>query len=625
MCNTKPVLRVRQFWWRKQNTKINSNPLQCHNLSVNSPTQQAQLPLVGVHRAHPLIHHRHITMKAIEATPQSIEVVLKGYRFVIPNFQRPYAWTVDHCDDLLDDISSFCDNAKPKDQYFLGSIVVYPGSNNAVMNVIDGQQRLTTLMILIKVLFEIDSTNTRLEEYLHPPHPSKRDEILYDKLRLSSEVLAGQGRDDYNDFKCVIDGADEYTSNSSPFLVNYRHLKTKVDEWRSNKTPKKWSKLVDTFQKQVVLLQLRCDSADDALDLFQVINDRGLPLDDADIFKAKIYSAIKTKKERDSFIGRWGALENHSKIFKIFSHISRADRNDTSNEVQLRKYISDKHLQSSNALAKGWENLMRSLEICHWLGQVENVCSNEDDQSYETIYWKILKCCPNDYWQYPVYVFVHKYAKGDKGGFSLPARKQREYLVLLRNTARYFFIKSVVYSTLNAVKRTTYRVCAAIAAERDYFDVYRGNIKIRDDVSVLSHKLRDSDYGKNLDGLVFINSIPSNQKSRKRYAAALAQGCDVEHILPNQWSEYPRWNNETHERDKNKIGNLIPLESSINRVIKKAFFKRKQEGYEKSLVADAVDLSKKSPASWSPADVKDRQEKSHKKLMRFFREGGVHD
>jgi len=507
----------------------------------------------------------------------------------------------------------------------LGSIVVYPGKENDIMHVIDGQQRLTTLMILIKVLCEIDSTNSRLEEYLHPLHPSKREDLLYDELRLSSEVLAGQGRDDYSDFKCVIEGSDEYTSNSSPFLVNYRHLKMKVGEWRNGKTSDVWGKLVDTLQKQVVLLQLRCDSADDALDLFQVINDRGLPLDDADIFKAKIYSAIKTKKERDSFIGRWGGLENHYALFKIFSHISRADRNDTNNETQLRKYISNKHLQSPNALAKGWEGLMRSLEICHWLGQVGNVCSNDDDKSYETIYWKILKCCPNDYWQYPVYVFVHKYAKGDKGGFSLPAGKQREYLVLLRNTARYFFIKSVVYNTLNAVKRTTYRVCAAIAAERDYFDVYKGNIKNRDDVSVLSQKLLDGDYGKNLDGLVFINSIPSTKNQRKKYAAALAQGCDVEHILPNQWREYPRWNNETHERDKNKIGNLIPLESSINRGMKEVFFKRKQEGYAKSLVADAVALSKKSPASWSPADVKYRQEKSHKKLMRFFREGGVHD
>lgn len=564
-------------------------------------------------------------MKAIHATPEPIEKVLKGYRFVIPNFQRPYAWTADHCDQLLDDISSFCDTAKPKDQYFLGSIVVYPGKKNDIMHVIDGQQRLTTLMILIKVLFEKDSTNSRLEEYLHPLHPSKRGELLHNELRLSSEVLAGQGRDDYSDLKCVINGADEYTGKSSPFLVNYLHLKMKVGEWRNGKTSKKWGKLVDTLQKQVVLLQLQCDSANDALDLFQVINDRGLPLDDADIFKAKIYSAIKTKKEQDSFIGRWGALENHNKIFKIFSHISRADRKDTSNEMQLRKYISDKHLQSSNVLAKGWGNLMRSLEICHWLGQVENVCSNEDDQSYETIYWKILKCCPNDYWQYPVYVFVHKYAKGDKGNFSLPAGEQREYLRLLRTTARYFFIKSVVYNTLNAVKRTTYRACAAIAAERDYFDVYKENIKIRDDVSVLIQKLRDGDYGKNLDGLVFINSIPPNQKSRKRYAAALAQGCDVEHILPKKWCEYPKWTNESHERDKNKIGNLIPLESSINRVIKNAFFKRKQEYYAKSLVADAVDLSKKSPASWFPADVEQRQEKSHKKLVQFFRKGGVHD
>jgi len=558
-------------------------------------------------------------MKAIQATPEPIEKVLKGYRFVIPNFQRPYAWTTDHCDQLLDDISSFCDNANPKDQYFLGSIVVYPGNENEIMHVIDGQQRLTTLMILIKGLYEIDVTNDRLEEYLHPLHPSKRGELLRDEMRLKSEVLAGQGKDDYNDFKCVIKKTDNYTSNSSPFLVNYLHLKTKIDEWRNNKNPKKWSKLVDIFQKQVVLLQLRCDSANDALDLFQVINDRGLPLGDADIFKAKIYSAINIR-ERDSFIARWGDLENHNAIFKIFSHISRADRKDTSKEMQLRAYISDNHLQDPSVLAKNWGNLMRSLEICYWLGREENICSDENDKSDETIYWKILECCSNDYWQYPLYVFVHKHAKGDRGKFNLPKKKQKEYLMLLRMTARYFFIKSVVFNTLNSVKQTTYRVCVAIATEQCYTSVYQENLKNRNDIKELNQRLLDCEYGKNLKGLVFINSIPSTQKQRNLYANALFKGCDIEHILPKKWSQYPRWTNETHERDKNKIGNLIPLESSINRVIKNALFTHKQKEYKKSLVADAVHLSKKRPASWLPKDVKERQEKSHKKLMKFFGE-----
>ena len=559
-------------------------------------------------------------MKAIQATPESIERVLRGYRFIIPDFQRPYAWGVDQCDQLLDDISSFCDNAKTNDQYFLGSIVVYPDNRKRdTLNVIDGQQRLTTLIILIKVLFEIDASNSRLEEYLHPLHPSKIGALLTDELRLTSKVLAGEERDDYNDFKCVITGEGNYTDNSN-FSANYYYLQRKISEWHRGKSAKKWKKLVNIFQTQVVLLQLRCDSANDALDLFQIINDRGLALDDADIFKVKIYSAIRNKEERKEFIARWGSLEGHYNLFKIFTHISRADRQDLSKEKQLRRYISDNHMSDASALEGKWKSLMRSLEICYWLGwQVENLCSDENEKSDETIYWKILRCCPNDYWQYPIYVFVHKHAKDNKGKFILPKNKRKEYLALLKNTVRYFFIKSVVYKTINSVKSTTYRVCARIAAGENYTNVYKNDVD-NNDIDVLSQKLDNSDYGKNLTGLVYINSLPSYLKSRNQYAEALLNGCDIEHILPRDWRQYSKWTNETHERDKNKIGNLIPLESSINRVIRNAVFKRKQEEYAKSLVLDAVNLSKKKPRSWFPQDVRDRQEKSNEQLMNFFKD-----
>ena len=79
--------------------------------------------------------------------------------FLIPDYQRPYAWGENECQTLWDDIFTFAfpDNDYSKfdsdsDEYFLGPIVTFK-NENAKLEVIDGQQRLTTLMLLIRAFY----------------------------------------------------------------------------------------------------------------------------------------------------------------------------------------------------------------------------------------------------------------------------------------------------------------------------------------------------------------------------------------------------------------------------------------------------------------------------------------
>jgi len=109
-------------------------------------------------------------MKAIHADPETIDEVFTK-KFVIPNFQRPYSWDIDECDKLWDDLISFYNRQKSeKEQYFLGPIVTYPSEEQKgykkVKDVIDGQQRLTTLLLLIKSFHKRANTFRRLERCL---------------------------------------------------------------------------------------------------------------------------------------------------------------------------------------------------------------------------------------------------------------------------------------------------------------------------------------------------------------------------------------------------------------------------------------------------------------------------
>lgn len=84
----------------------------------------------------------------IESQDQTVEALLKGTVFEIPSFQRPYSWEMDHINKFWDDILE-----NIAETYFIGSMVVYKGDRSKVF-VVDGQQRLTTIAILLCALRE---------------------------------------------------------------------------------------------------------------------------------------------------------------------------------------------------------------------------------------------------------------------------------------------------------------------------------------------------------------------------------------------------------------------------------------------------------------------------------------
>jgi len=558
-------------------------------------------------------------MKALQANPKPLGEIFLGYKFIIPEYQRPYSWDVDECEKLWDDISSFYLEKEESEKYFLGSMVVHPLVEDGkriekAWCVIDGQQRLTTLMILIKILFDKAATMEFLERCIHQVD-ADNEKTLTDKLRLDSLVQASAGRDDRHDLRCVMGKAQTFTKKS-PFEANYNRLLSKVSDWFADKNSEQRVAFIRALRDRVVLLPLVCSEEDDALELFQIINDRGMRLGDADIFKAKIYSAIASKEDKEYFISRWGNLSRHDVLFRAFMHIKRADADDTDKEIALRKYVNDNHLNKPQ-LKKDWKSILRCLEVCYWVAWDGNICS-EAVQPTASIYWQILDCYPNAYWQYPLYVFVHKHAEGEKGEFSLPHGAQQQYIALLKDTARYFYIKGMVHNSVNAVKDTAYKVCAAIANGRDYAAVYQQNIDEHHDMTAFERKLTEDDYGRCRKGLILINSLPSGEQERIDYAEVLLGKYDIEHILPRGWAHYDKWNEESYALAIDKIGNLIPLERWLNIQASNEFFQRKQVKYAKSKVPEVLELAKKTPARWYPKDVEARQQESLARLREFF-------
>jgi len=540
-------------------------------------------------------------MNAINATPESIREVFRK-EYVIPEYQRPYSWEEEHCDKLWNDILDFY-YAKSSDleKYFLGNIVVYP--SDGAFAVIDGQQRLTSILLLTKALFSKANTFSALESLLKKR--DKKTEQLINELRLLSSVEENK---DKEELKNVI--LENKTDGSNRIAENYRYFLDKINKWQESNRPssEEFERLIFTFLDQVVLLPITCENMDDSLTIFETINNRGMSLTDADIFKAKLYKNIN-ENERDDFIKKWNALKHHEWLFRIYMHIDRAQRGITDKEIGLRQYFTDNPSALSDCSAT-----MNGLEKIHaaysWNG------SNEIN-----VYWKILDFFPNQYWNYPVYVFLHKYGSVEDGIFVLDEDSTKEFEQLIKATVRYFYIKGLVYNAVNTVKDTVFKVCKKISKCEDYLAEYDANL-ISNDFSVLKTQLNENRLGRYARGLVFLSAYLNDKQDKAKYDDFIWGKCDIEHILPKKWNNYDGWNEESWAANINTLGNLVPLEREINITASNEFFKRKKEGfgrskgYQDSAVQDALDLV--DIAQWTPLELEKRQAEVIKRLSGFF-------
>ena len=536
-------------------------------------------------------------MKTITAKPEDIRTIFSR-EYQIPMFQREYSWEQEQCETLWDDLIDFHNEKDKKDKYFLGNIVVHPIDESEKFSVIDGQQRLTTLLLLIRALFDNAGTVKALEECLKIK--DKLSSELTDNIRLNSDVIEG---DKKNLEKIILEGRCD--DENSRLNINYDMFKKKISDWKQGKTSDKLNKLILTFLDNVVLLPILCETEDDALNIFETINNRGLSLSDADIFKSKLYAGIESSK-RSEFIDEWNELYDQEDLFRILMYICRAQENDISREKGLRSYFSSKtgRLQDTT---KVMDSLKKINEIRY-----------SDTGMYNDSLWNILENYPNQYWRYPLYVFLHKYLiwKEDCELY-LPEEHYEEYKKLVMLTTAYYFVKGVVYNSVNTVKDTTFKVCAKIENNDNYLSEYIDNMG--NDLKIFYDKLESADLGRCKRGIILLSGfLNKSQSVEDFYDLILNSSIEIEHILPRKWSDNNDWDEQEAKEVMETLGNLAPFEKKLNISASNEFFKKKKKAYKESKFADIQDLSKLD--KWDYDEVKIREKNIISRIKSFIKE-----
>lgn len=254
------------------------------------------------------------------------KIFSSDFDYVIPSYQRPYAWTVDQASELFDDLYDFF-LQEPEDTYFLGSIVLIKEEGKPDSEVIDGQQRLTTLTILLSTLsYEASEPyKDSLKKYIC--EPGDEIEQLTPRPRISLRPLDQPFFAKYVQSMRLDDllnlDAAQLSNESQRNIQANANLLLKRIQGATFKDSEFIKKFASFLVLRCFLVVVSTPSQQSAFRVFSVLNSRGLDLLPTDIIKSDVIGRI-TPKRRDEFTEKWEELEvqtGRNGFAELFGHI----------------------------------------------------------------------------------------------------------------------------------------------------------------------------------------------------------------------------------------------------------------------------------------------------------------
>lgn len=490
---------------------------------------------------------------SLRAEQKSINSIYAGGDdvYVIPNYQRPYSWGKDVCYQLYSDITdAFID----KDDYFIGTIVMAKGLDEKKRpNVVDGQQRLITLWLFLKVLTLLHPDKKRLQRTLvvqsllsDEDEPRIFSKVYEHKDQKNIENVLGYTldncRDRYNTFadsKGNIQISEECSRIEANTLYIYKWLSEFYSRLEDNTEKESF---LTFFLERVYLLPIELeeqtleDAASKALTIFETINNRGQSLEDSDIFKARLYEqAQKAQKEKD-FIGQWLEFTNSCKdlnmtvddLFRYYYHILRGKDGQTNNESGLREYFTG---TGNSALSiKKYDDIIEDLNyIIYFISWMQ---SQKNAVSPYGRWLQVLDLYTNQYPKYALVNYLYYYGVEDNS---------ENLLSFIKMLVRYYYYRG---ATLQ-VKYETYRINKMIAIDEkvpsyDCSDFDINSLEhiglLRNGFALLAHYLQNPDS--------YIENVSFDRAIYEREF----------YMLPGNWQSVD------YENVRNNIANIIAMD-----------------------------------------------------------------
>ena len=556
---------------------------------------------------------------AINAKPEPIGKFLQDYLYVIPEFQRRYSWEKEQCIKLWDDLMDYAESGDSVTPYFIGNVVIY--NQDSKRFVIDGQQRLITLNIFVKALLNYCATYSALEHMLYQTDSRTKKFLEPRAIRIDHRVLSGNEAKELE--QVLLKSSDSpASSTNSKFKTNHSIFEDKIKKYTEGKNSKEVEEFIQRILEKVIILPIECTDLNSALTIFETINNRGMPLSDSDIFKAKLYGFAKQEGMGSDFFERWDGITEDAEnlnldlkdLFTHYMHVLRGKEKNIDKLQSLRSFFDSKGRDNEPRLAN-WQQVLDALEKLIWSwGYILKRDVSPMPKKDIINYTSVLIRYPNYYCEYPIMMFMYKNVKkGTKDNFKLSAKNNKALLSLLKETARYCYRNWLQNIGVNGIKVTIFKTVRDIYHKNDYLINFDADREKTNEI-ILKENL-DSELGKaqRTDLCLLLAALNKQQKE------FIPEDTTLEHILPRKWDKYKYdggWNKKLYEKNHNKLGNLVALEKELNVRSSNDFFSEKKKKYKKSAITEAKLLKKYS--KWTIADFNKRQEEKKKELQEFL-------
>ena len=502
--------------------------------------------------------------------------------YQIPRYQRAYSWGDDQLEKLWDDLIE----AKENDpNYFLGSVITAKSEDStSYLDIVDGQQRLTTLTILLCVYRDLFPN---INEDLLDTDPFAIDnKVIGSSIRFNDRFERLRLRTHSNhqsDFDTIVLNGDT-TNLKKPTKQDLRkdepkHKFINTAHFFTNKL-KDLGKddagaLINYLFNSVKIIRIDCQSVAFAIKLFQVLNDRGLDLSNADLIKSFLIGQIQKKyvadgelkkQKEDQFMDDWKVCENYSNdtqtslndLFVMYEYYTLAQNPKKSLYDELVVQFSDK---DSNQIITNVKLFVENYK--------REIYEREDKLTYSFfyiswgMYWRtiLLTALTENYSEY------------------------NEFVKLFR---RYYYLNWIAGFTLTKIKQTSFNIIKWLKENRT-LEFIKGELELNlsqnDTIRKATENLKGDIYYESwCKPLLFMIEYQQTDDSSLNFFEMSDTKIQVEHILPQKYKSNIEWNtkfegNETISKWINTGGNLTLLSGKKNRDASNYSFEKKIIAY----------------------------------------------
>jgi uncharacterized protein with ParB-like and HNH nuclease domain len=516
----------------------------------------------------------------IEAKTSSIGQMLSSKQFFrIPEYQRPFSWDKEQFDDLIDDLIA----ADKEQEYFFGTMVLHFVENSGDHDVVDGQQRLTSLMILLACLRDL-TDDPEFRSSLQDKILQKRNKAdgIPEKVRLRvrdwqrfGEIVVQEGGT----------AAEHSIDGLSSQELRYLQAVASFREKLNGIPPKDLEQMIEFVSQKCVVVYFSSSSFDDAFRLFSIVNDRGKQLRRIDILKAANIAPgiITTDSSRSALASQWESLEKElgestfESIFHLLRLILLKDKPQADLLKEFEKRVFGKVKVDGSFLGKGERFFSLAFKYAELYKRIFIDRDIIPEKSPESLKYKALIHIMDaefaaSEWRACLLAYASRF--DNKGFYKFCLAIEKVYLQQWVQSVRKDERFSEYAKVLSLIELAKAPMSVTSGVNYDPAPIK---------AAVGSSNFYNLGFSKYL--LLRLELLASEHDCLKQFDAK-----SVEHVLPVGPDKTGYWADH-HDLTRIKeyvdsIGNLVLLSKSKNSSASNYAFERKKEKYLKTKVSD---------------------------------------